>query len=81
MNDDEIYNARIEAIAKRIKDLRIQAGYSSYEKFALEHNLDRKHYWRMESGQNISMKSLFKLLDIHNITIQTFFEDTHLPIG
>ncbi len=79
MDAEALYKARIEAIASRIKELRKAAGYTSYESFALKFDLDRKHYWRMESGQNISMKSLFRLLDIHKITVQEFFKDISLP--
>ncbi|MAX79171.1 MAG: hypothetical protein CL843_03235 [Crocinitomicaceae bacterium] len=74
MNADEVFSVRIKAIGLRIKELRKSAGYTSYETFAVKNDLDRKHYWRMENGQNISMKSLFKIIDIHQITIQEFFD-------
>lgn len=79
MEQEDIYEQRLAAIAQRIKELRIEAGYSSYEKFAVQHELDRKHYWRMEKGQNISMKSLFKIIDIHKMDIQTFFKGLDFP--
>ena len=61
-------------IAESIKELRIAAGYTSYENFAIEHELDRKQYWKMEKGQNITIKSLHKVLKIHNKTFSDFFK-------
>ena len=63
----------LDAISKRIKELRIQAGYSSYEKFALDHEIQRKQYWRLESGHNFEMKSLLKIIEIHDISLEDFF--------
>ncbi len=65
---------RIDQIAKRIKQLRVDAGYTSYERFAVEHEMDRKQYWRMEKGQNFKLESLFRIIDIHNITLEVFFK-------
>jgi transcriptional regulator with XRE-family HTH domain len=66
---------RILGITKKLKSLRKNRGYSSYEDFALEHNLDRKQYWRIENGANITLKTLLKILDIHNISLKDFFTD------
>jgi len=68
-----IDDKRIKLIAKKIKKLRILKGYSSYEDFALDFNLDRKQYWRDEKGSNITLKTLFKILDIHKISLDEFF--------
>ena len=70
MNHEE----RIKKIAQRIKELRIEAGYSSYEVFAIDKNLDRKQYWRMEKGQNFKITSLFNIIDAHGITLADFFK-------
>ncbi|WP_442267638.1 helix-turn-helix domain-containing protein [Tenacibaculum sp. ZS6-P6] len=66
---------RITSIAERIKKLRIDAGYTSYENFALDKGLDRKQYWRLEKGQNFKIETLFRLLDIHQITLEDFFKE------
>lgn len=79
MNPEELYQLRIEALAQKIKDIRIAAGYTSYEKFALQNDLDRKQYWRLEKGQNITFKSLFRILDIHKMTLAEFVQDLELP--
>ncbi len=59
--------------SNRIKELRKKAGYASYEVFALDNNLDRKQYWRAESGANLTFKSLLKIINIHKITLSEFF--------
>lgn len=63
----------IALVGAKIKALRIEAGYKSYEVFAWENDLSRIQYWKMEKGVNCTLKSLNKVLQIHNITIQDFF--------
>ncbi|MBC3541407.1 helix-turn-helix domain-containing protein [Rufibacter sediminis] len=66
----------LKAIGERLKAIRIQKGYTSYEAFALDHDLGRMQYWRLEKGEaNLTMKSLLKVLSIHNMTIQEFFSE------
>jgi transcriptional regulator with XRE-family HTH domain len=60
-------------IGKRIKELRIENGFTSYENFAFEHDLSARYYWGVENGRNISIKYLLKLLDIFSIDIKVFF--------
>lgn len=66
---------RIKMIAQKIKRLRIEAGYTSHENFAWEHELSRVQYWRVESGTNITLKTLLRILDIHKVTLEEFFKD------
>lgn len=66
---------RLVLIGNRIKDLRKSKGYTSAEIFAYDNNLSRVSYWRMEHGYNITMQSLLKILDIHNISLIDFFSD------
>ncbi|MCD6066279.1 MAG: hypothetical protein K0S33_1105 [Bacteroidetes bacterium] len=63
----------IRKIGAKIKELRIKAGYTSYETFALDHNLDRKQYWRIENGSNITIRSLLRILKLHNKSLKDFF--------
>ena len=60
-------------IGGKLKDMRIKAGFSSYETFAIENDLSRRYYWGVERGQNITLNYLIKLLNIHNTSIQDFF--------
>ena len=60
-------------IGEKIKELRVKAGYNSYENFAHDNELDRKQYWRIENGSNITIKSLIKILQLHNKSLKDFF--------
>ena len=71
--ENKIEDKRLIAIGKQIKQLRIDMGYSSAEIFAYEKNINRISYWRMEKGSNITLVSLLKILDIHQITLSEFF--------
>ena len=72
--ENTIEEKRLFAIGKKIRQLRIEMGYSSAEIFAYEHNLNRVSYWRIEKGCNITMISLLKILDIHKISLSAFFK-------
>ena len=56
-----------------IRKLRIEAGYKSYEQFAEDHDISRIQYWKMERGTNCTLKSLKRVLDIHDVRMDTFF--------
>jgi hypothetical protein len=68
---------RISQVADKIKQLRLDKGYSSYETFAFAYSLPTIQYWRMESGTNFTIKSLIRILDIHQITLEEFFQGIH----
>ena len=62
------------AISSKLKQLRIDGGYTSYEKFANQHNLDRKQYWRIEENEtNFTINSLLRILEIHKLSLEDFF--------
>lgn len=65
---------RFEKIAQKLKDLRVKAGYTSHENFAWDNDISRVQYWRIEKGKNITLETLFKVLDIHKITLEEFFK-------
>ena len=66
---------RLQKIGAKIKKLRIEAGYTSYEDFAWENELNRVQYWRMEKGSNFTINSLLKILDVHRLTLEEFFAE------
>lgn len=66
---------RLKQIAQKLKQLRISKGYSSYEAFAFDHDSPRVGYGRHEQGTNLTLKSLLRLLDIHNLSLADFFAD------
>lgn len=67
------FDKTIEAIGKKLRELRIAAGYKSYEVFAWENSLSRIQYWKMEQGTNCTLKSLHKVLNIHQLSLREFF--------
>lgn len=62
------------SVGVALKQLRKDAGYKSYEQFAFEHKMSRIQYWKMENGNNFTLRSLLFILDIHQIKVVTFFE-------
>lgn len=70
----KILDSRILKIAEKLERIRIEKGFTSYENFAIEYNLSRMQYWRMEKGTNFTFESLLKILDAHQMTLSEFFE-------
>jgi transcriptional regulator with XRE-family HTH domain len=69
-------NLTVEKIAMRIKTLRIEGGYTSYRKFANEHDIEPKQYWNIEEGKtNFGIKALIRIVEIHGITMEEFFKE------
>ena len=75
MQNEEKHDKTIKIIASKLKKIRIEKGFSSYENFAYQNDLPRVQYWRMEKGTNFTIKNLLRILEIHNITIEDFFKD------
>jgi transcriptional regulator with XRE-family HTH domain len=66
----------LEKIGARLTELRKKKGYSSHEDFAYDYDIPRVQYWRIEKGKtNLTIRSLCKLLAIHNLTVEEFFRD------
>lgn len=74
-SSEQEIQSKIKEISQKVKDLRKQKGYTSYETFAFENDINRVQYWRIESGQNITLKTLIKVLAIHKVTLKEFFSD------
>ena len=60
-------------IGVEIKRMRLLAGFSSYEVFAEKNKLSKIQYFKMEKGTNFTLKSLDRVLKIHDISIINFF--------
>jgi transcriptional regulator with XRE-family HTH domain len=66
----------LEQIGEKLRGLREEKGYDSIKEFALEHELPMIQYWRIEKGKaNLTLKSLYRLLAIHSVSMQEFFCD------
>ena len=70
-NHDEL----IKKISTRIKQLRIEKGYTSYIHFADEHDFEKKQYWKIEEGKvDFRMTSLLRVLKGLDISGEEFFK-------
>lgn len=68
-------DADLIKLGKRIKQLRIARGYTSYEYFAYEHNISRAQFGRYEKGEDLRYSSLLKVIRAFDITIEEFFKE------
>lgn len=55
-------------VGKTIHHLRVKAGFKSSETFANYHGINRTSCYRMEQGKNITLVSLIKIAECHNLT-------------
>lgn len=67
------------AIGARLKKVRKQQGFENYEHIAYELNMSRSAYWRLESGENFSLKTLIKVCKHLNVNLEEFFEGVKIP--
>jgi transcriptional regulator with XRE-family HTH domain len=61
-------------IASKIRELRKANGYSSYENFCWDNDFPTRTYFRMENGENITMRNFLRVLKIFNVTPEEFFK-------
>ncbi|WP_284462368.1 helix-turn-helix transcriptional regulator [Chryseobacterium sp.] len=65
----------LKKLGKRIKEIRIAKGYSSYEYFAYEHNISRAQYGRYEKGEDLRFSTLAKVIHAFGMTMNEFFAE------
>lgn len=65
----------LKKLGQRIKSLRIQKGYSSYEYFAYEHNISRAQFGRYERGEDLRFSTLAKIISAFDMTFEEFFSE------
>jgi hypothetical protein len=74
MKSTKGFNTMLAQVGSRLADLRIKKGFPTIKEFTVKYGLPEIQYWRMEKGKaNITLKSLVKVLSIHNINLQEFF--------
>lgn len=61
-------------LAKRIKQLRQDKGYTSQETFAYDNDYTLSYYSRLERGEDIRFNSLVKVCKALGITLEQFFK-------
>ena len=75
MADRDKYAAdQLSNFGDRLKQLRKEKGFSSAEKFAFHHDINRVQYGRYETGESdIRLTTLCKLLKAMDISLEEFF--------
>lgn len=68
-NNQKVY----EKIGNRIKQLRVDAGYTNAEKFAFENEITRSQYANWEKGQDMKISSILRITAIHDLNLKEFF--------
>lgn len=63
----------VQALAKRIKQLRQAKGYSSQETFAYDNDYTLSYYSRLERGEDIRFTSLIRVAKALGVDLKTFF--------
>lgn len=69
----------LSVIANRLKQLRKERGYNNYEHIAFDLDMSRSAYWRLESGENFNLKTLIKICNLLDITLEDFFTGVNVP--
>lgn len=65
----------VQLLAKRIKQLRIEKGYTSQETFAYDNDYTLSYYSRLERGEDIRFTSLTKVCKALGVDLKTFFSN------
>jgi hypothetical protein len=66
-------NKDFQKLGNRIKQLRIDKGYTSYEYFAYDHDISRTQFGRYERGEDLRYSSLLRVVKALGITLEKFF--------
>ena len=65
----------IKKIGDRMKELRKERGYSSYEKFAVLNDIGSAQYNKYERGtEDLRISSLYKVIKAYGISFEDFFK-------
>ncbi len=70
------HKEELKKIGERLKKFRKESDYSSPDKFAYEHNINRSQYGKYEAGsEDLRMSSLINILNKLGLTLEEFFHD------
>ncbi len=73
--EEKVLQETLQKMAVKFKQLRIDKGFSSYEDYAWAHGFSRMQVWKMEQGNNLTMKSLLRILKTHDMSLAEFFKE------
>lgn len=72
---DEYTQEQLKNLGKRLRELRIEKGFTNYEQFAYENNIPRAQYGRYERGEDLRFSSLLKVLKALDVSLKEFFKE------
>lgn len=64
--------SKLKKVGNGLKKLRKERGYSNYHKLAYDMDMPHSQYGRYESGKNINLLTLFRILNFHKISLSDF---------
>jgi transcriptional regulator with XRE-family HTH domain len=67
----------LDFVTNRLKEIRIEKGYTSYEYLAYDIGVSRAQYGTYEKGANITITTLAKILDKLDVSFEEFFKTAH----
>ena len=63
-------------IGKKLRSIREAKGIKNYEKFAIQNDFSRSHYWNIENGDvNLTLKTLVRILNSLDVKVEDFFRE------
>lgn len=65
----------LTAFGNRLRELRIEKGYTSQEAFAYDHGFSRVQMNKWERGYDIKLSSIDRLAKAFGITVTEFFAE------
>ncbi|MEL7119670.1 MAG: helix-turn-helix transcriptional regulator [Bacteroidota bacterium] len=74
-NHEAYTKEQLAKLGQRIKALRKAAGYSNYEQFAFQNEINRSQYGRYENGEDLRFSTLLRVLKALDISLKDFFAE------
>ncbi|PWS33043.1 transcriptional regulator [Pedobacter paludis] len=65
----------LKKLGERVRSLRVSKGYTNYDKFAYEHDIDRSQWGRFETGKDLRYTSLLQIVSVFDMTLEEFFSE------
>ncbi len=59
-----------QRLGQRIKQLRIDADFTSAESFAREYSIGRTQYLAYEKGKNMTLETMIRIARVHEMTVE-----------
>ena len=80
MKNEEVIDNSIEKmelikrIGEKVQQLRIENTQLTTNAFAKKYSINHQTYYRMEQGENFTILTFIKVLEVHKISLNAFFE-------